>query len=484
MIKDREHEIEEERKETLKRAFGTEDISLGEDSFGEEEQAADSLSEEDDYSAHYSDDYDGYDSSENIEDIVHEVEWDLAKEFSKQHADGFQPKKRSHRHREERYTYPSEREYRPLKRRHRNQDSEDENSSDEHRHHHHHKSKHRHSKKEKRDKDHHHEHHSHKKDKHSHHHNQIDPDLIERQSNQIVVLDWEDVDNGWDASQYHTFNIHHPTMPSVPIPHVPTGPQRPEHPLYYDAQMYEEPLFGHGDEHMRYAAHRYGFELLNNLEEVESDNDTFNAANREGRKHRRYKTTKAEDRPVEVAEHIKEKTIQRQKETRPHWTAAHAHATTPIAPVDTHWRKEADAHHQFQNDEEPEALNLHPRDRRDFLSVHDDETVEYIPVIPVHHEPSELDIPVIPVRHLVESDEEESHAEYAEEEAFVEDLEHQLEVEAEKERLAHEHTRYHTRTEEQEPVVHEVEVEPVHAHKHRHHSHDRRLAAQKKEAQR
>lgn len=110
--------------------------------------------------------------------------------------------------------------------------------------------------------------------------------------------------------------------------------------------------------------------------------------------------------------------------------------------------------------------------------------VEYIPVIPVHHEPSELDIPVIPVRHLVESDEEDSHAEYAEEEAFVEDLEHQLEVDAEKERLAHEHTRYHTHTEEQEPVVHEVEVEPVHAHKHHHHSHDRRLAAQKKEAQR
>ena len=204
-----------------------------------------------------------------------------------------------------------------------------------------------------------------------------------------------------------------------------------------------EPVFAHGDNELRYAAEHFGFDLLN-LDENDLDSDD-NAANRESRKHRRSKKSKTED--VEVAEHIKDKTEQRQMEMRTHWTAQRAYATAPLEPVDTHWR---------------EPLSLHPRafpDSHEETIKHYIESTHDMPVIPVHHDQV---IPVIPIRHMTESADWGHVGES--EEAEVASLERDLEIQAEKE---HAHTRYHTHREEHEPS--EL-MEPEHLeHRHVHH---------------
>ena len=168
MIADREREIEDDRKQMLKAAFGTEDLSLGEEDFVSEDDG--------NYEDSFVDDEDESDFDE-----PEGSDWEI---------DRLLPHK-SQRHRESRYTYPSERHYKPQKGRkpYRNTSDEENGSSDDeeedhhHHGHHHHKSKHHH-KKSKKEKGHH----------HKHHHNEIDADFL--QSNQMVMLDWEEVNSG------------------------------------------------------------------------------------------------------------------------------------------------------------------------------------------------------------------------------------------------------------------------------------------------
>ena len=250
-----------------------------------------------------------------------------------------------HKHKESRYTYPSERNYKPMKNHrhyHNHSDDEDE-SNDGHNHHHtskrHHETKHKkkhhsHSDDSKSEEKHHHHHekhhdsheHHHKKEKHHHHHNEIDPEFV--QYNQ-------------EMPQYHTFNLDlkEPTLPSIVSPRVPLKPAVPEHPIYHDGgfeNVKNEML----DDHMRYAAEHFGLQLLN-LDEFESDENG-------AKKGKKKKSKKSKEKKADIPEKIKEKVIKRQQETKAPWTASHAHLSTPIAPVDTHWRESPKLTHMYE----------------------------------------------------------------------------------------------------------------------------------------
>ena len=336
LIAEREKEIEDDRKRMLEQAFGTDDISLGDEGYGHEMDGLDddSYGEVED---NYSDSYE-FESSENADEVA-EVNWEL----------DLVPKKKSksklpapHKRKEHRYTYPSERDYKPLKNhRHYRNDSDDDEDEDDH--HHHHKSKHHHKKKKHHSHDsseekHRHDHHSHhdhdhhhKKDKHHHHHhNEIDPVLLEWEAEQVNEFDGE-------VPKYHTFDLDlkAPTVPVIAAPRVPARPERPHHPFYPEV-VEDHHAFAHEGDHLRYAAEHFSFEDEYDIENIA--------------KEKKRKKSKKSKKTAEVPLKIKEKVEKRQMETKPHWTAAHAHLATPLAPVDTHWRSEpahiADIHQE------------------------------------------------------------------------------------------------------------------------------------------
>ena len=105
--------------------------------------------------------------------------------------------------------------------------------------------------------------------------------------------------------QYNTFDLDlkEPTLPSIVTPRVPMKPVVPEHPIYHDGG-FEDVKSEMLDDHMRYAAKHFGFQLLN-LDEFDSDENGAKKGKKQKKSKKSKETKESKEKKADIPETIK-----------------------------------------------------------------------------------------------------------------------------------------------------------------------------------